>query len=88
MVKNDDDKAEGQEDDEEYDQSKDPTQFFYHGKYHTFSKKSLWLFPADSPIRKCVVWTITHKRFDQFIVLLIMFNSLLLGIRNYTPEGQ
>jgi hypothetical protein len=87
MVKNDEE-DEIKEDGEEYDQDKDPSQFYMHGKYHTFSKNSLWLFRADSSFRRCVVWIITHKRFDQFIVLLIMFNSLLLGIRNYTPEGK
>jgi hypothetical protein len=30
------------------------------------------------------VWIITHKRFDQVIVGLILANSLLLGIKDYT----
>jgi len=95
MVGNDDEENEEElmekqekEKKENYDQSKDPSQFYMHGKYHTFSRKSLWLFPSESPFRRCVVWIITHKRFDQFIVLLIMFNSLLLGIRDYRPEGK
>ena len=35
-------------------------------------------------IRNGAAWVVTHKRFDHFIVTLIMINSLLLGIKSYT----
>ena len=35
-------------------------------------------------MRSGIVWIITHKRFDQVIVCLILVNSLLLGIKDYT----
>ena len=37
-----------------------------------------------NPVRAGIVWIITHKRFDQVIVCLILVNSLLLGIKDYT----
>ena len=59
-------------------------EFFAHGKYHTFSPKSVWMLGNGNPVRAGIVWIITHKRFDQVIVCLILVNSLLLGIKDYT----
>ena len=69
-------------------QRTDPTQFWAHGKYHTFSPKSMWLFSNTNSFRKAVVYIITHKRFDHVIVLLILINSLLLGAKDYTDINQ
>jgi hypothetical protein len=35
-------------------------------------------------VRSGIVWIITHRRFDHVIVCLILINSLLLGIKDYT----
>jgi hypothetical protein len=62
----------------------DPSMFYSHGKYHRFSEKSVWVLEKGNPIREGIVWIITHKRFDHVVVGLILFNSLLLGIKDYT----
>ena len=62
----------------------DPSMFYSHGKYHRFSEKSVWVLVKGNPIREGIVWIITHKRFDHVVVGLILFNSLLLGIKDYT----
>ena len=70
-----------------YDQQEmpdDPSIFYVHGKSHTFSKRSLFLLNNNNRFRRAVVWIITHKRFDHFIVFLILVNALLLGIKDYT----
>jgi len=58
-------------------------EFEAHGKTHSFSRRSLFLFSNSNIFRKGVVWIITHRLFDNFIVFLIMLNSIMLGIRNY-----
>lgn len=81
--------SEADEDQEvEINPEDDPAQFFAHGKYHTFSEKSIWVLGKGNPIREGIVWIITHKRFDQVVVGLILFNSLLLGIKDYTDPNN
>jgi hypothetical protein len=57
---------------------------YANGKWHNFSEKSLYIFTKHNGFRKIVINIITHKNFDRFIVFLIMANSLLLGIKDYT----
>lgn len=58
--------------------------FYFHGKQYYYSRRSLFCFTKHNTFRQSVVWIITHKRFDQFIVSLIMLNSILLGVKDYT----
>ena len=44
----------------------------------------MWMLAHGNPVRSGIVWIITHKMFDQVIVCLILVNSLLLGIKDYT----
>lgn len=60
-----------------------PTKFFFHGKWFSYSAKSLFFLDKDNRFRRCCVWMLTHKRFDHFIVFLIMVNSLMLGAKDY-----
>lgn len=40
-------------------------------------------------LRIALVWLITSKWFDRFIIFLIMLNALFLGIKDYSGEpGQ
>ena len=58
--------------------------FHFHGKQYYYAKRSLFCFTKHNTFRQSVVWIITHKRFDNFIVSLIVFNSILLGVKDYT----
>ena len=58
--------------------------FYFHGKQYYYSRKSLFCFTKQNTFRQSIVWIITHKRFDHFIVSLIIFNSILLGVKDYT----
>ena len=68
--------------------------FYYHEKEHLYSRRSLFCFTKNNRFRQAIVWIITHKKFDQSIVALIIFNSILLGIKDYTdfdnktPQNQ
>ena len=42
--------------------------------------KSLWLFAPDNKIRQFMIRTVTHKRFEAFIISLIVISSILLAI--------
>jgi hypothetical protein len=50
--------------------------------------KSLFLLSKENAFRKKVMKLISHKRFDQLIVFLIVINSLLLGIKDYTDKDN
>lgn len=58
--------------------------FFVHGKRFLFAPCSLGIFPESSRFRQAVIWCITWKRFDQFILLLIAANSIILAIADYS----
>lgn len=41
-----------------------------------------------NPIRVALVWLITWKWFDRVVIALIMFNSVLLGIKDYKDKND
>ena len=41
---------------------------------------SLWLFPPGNKLRQLMIRTVTHKRFEAFIISLIVISSILLAI--------
>lgn len=61
-----------------------PTKFYCHGKWHSYSAKSLFFMGKQNRFRKCCVWLLTHRRFDHFIVFLIAVNSVMLGVKDYS----
>jgi hypothetical protein len=67
---------------------KNDRQFYVHGKYVSFSKNSLAIFDNKTKIRFFLVWVVTSKWFERFIISLILFNSALLGIKDYTDEND
>ncbi|KAL3673207.1 hypothetical protein V7S43_000930 [Phytophthora oleae] len=58
--------------------------FFAHRKRFLFSPCSLGFFHESSRFRQALIWCITWKRFDQFILLLILANSIILAIADYS----
>ena len=60
-----------------------------HGKYVQYAKNSLGLLTNKNPLRIALVWLVTWNVFDNFIMFLIMINSLSLGIKVYTdPDNE
>ena len=49
-----------------------------------YSKNSLPILNNKTKLRFALVWIITSKWFDRLIMLLIIINSILLGIKDYT----
>ena len=45
-----------------------------------YSKNALGFIPNTNPIRKKIVWLITWKYFEYFIIFLIVTNSIILGL--------
>ncbi|KAG6963902.1 hypothetical protein JG687_00006278 [Phytophthora cactorum] len=58
--------------------------FFVHRKRFLFAPCSLGIFPESSRFRQALIWCITWKRFDQFILFLILANSTILAIADYS----
>ncbi|KAE9028177.1 hypothetical protein PF005_g2409 [Phytophthora fragariae] len=58
--------------------------FFAHRKRFLFSPCSLGFFHERSRFRQALIWCITWKRFDQFILFLILANSVILAIADYS----
>ncbi|KAG7393764.1 hypothetical protein PHYPSEUDO_004527 [Phytophthora pseudosyringae] len=58
--------------------------FFAHRKRFLFSPCSLGVFHESSRFRQALIWCITWKRFDQFILCLILANSVILAIADYS----
>ncbi|KAL4151847.1 hypothetical protein PRNP1_008784 [Phytophthora ramorum] len=62
--------------------------FFAHRKRFLFSPCSLGVFHENSRFRQAVIWCITWKRFDQFILFLILANSTILAIADYSKVDE
>ena len=63
---------------------KDTRSFYVHGKYVRYSKISLGLLDNRTKFRWALVWLVTSKQFETFIISLIMINSIFLAIKDYT----
>ena len=67
---------------------KDDVSFHLHGKRYKFSKSSLGMLSNKSPFRIATVWIITWPVFEKMILILIILNSLALGMKDYLdPEN-
>ena len=49
-----------------------------------FAKQSLGFFTNKNQVRIFMVWLTTWKWFDRIILLLIILNSICLGVKDYT----
>ncbi len=52
----------------------------------TWKQKSLFLFSRRNKVRRFLIWILTTKPFDWTIISLILLNSALLGIVDYTDK--
>ena len=67
---------------------KDESAFYVHGKVVKYSKLSLGMLNNKNKLRWVLVWIITSKQFENFIMLLIIINSLVLGMKDYTQKDD
>ena len=67
---------------------KDERTFYVHGKYKRFGKNSLGFLSNKSKLRWMLVWITQAALFENFIVFLILLNSLFLGIKDYTDANN
>lgn len=63
---------------------REETLFLVHGKTYHFSKTSFGLLENKNRLRIACVWLITSRWFESGVTMLIMINSLLLGLKDYT----
>lgn len=66
-----------------YNHSKEAV-FKAFGKTFKYAKTSLWVFDELNPIRVACVKTIAHPWFDRFILFLILLNSLVLALTDWS----
>ena len=69
-------------------QVKDECTFIVHGKKKRFGKNSLGLLSNKNKFRWTLVWITQSPIFENFIVFLILLNSLFLGIKDYTDKNN
>ena len=62
----------------------DETSFWVHGKIVKLSKDSLGIFNNKTKFRFGLVFIVTAKRFENVVIFLIMMNSIVLGVKDYT----
>ena len=62
--------------------------FFVHGAYKRFSTRSLTVLDSKNEFRYKVVWIVTSKFFERFIITLILIYSVLLGMKDYTDSDN
>jgi len=60
--------------------------FRVHNKDVHFAKFSLGIFSNKNAMRRRLVWLITWKYFEFFITAMIIANSILLGMMDYTDK--
>jgi hypothetical protein len=61
-----------------------PYWFFANGKWEKLAEKSVFCLTKENCFRMIMVNIYMHPWFDNFIVFLILVNSLFLGIYDYT----
>lgn len=66
-----------------YDHSKEAV-FKACGKTFKYAKTSLYVFDELNPIRVACVKTIAHPWFDRFILFLILLNSFVLALTDWS----
>jgi len=62
--------------------------FYAHDQEYVFAANSLNCFTKESKVRQFLVRLVTWKYFELFITLMIMANSVLLGIMDYTDTNN
>jgi hypothetical protein len=57
--------------------------FFVHGEKRLFAPVSLGIFTETNQLRLAVVWLVEWKKFDYFILFLIIANSITLAMTDW-----
>jgi hypothetical protein len=63
---------------------RDENSFIIRGQIKKFAKNSLGIFDNKQKFRFFTVYITTSKWFENIVIAIIVFNSLLLGIKDYT----
>lgn len=63
--------------------------FKFHGhKALRLTKRSFFIFGENSRLRKFCVYTVTSKKFENFVTVMILLNSILLAIVDYKDRDN
>jgi hypothetical protein len=65
-----------------------PHNFYFHGVMKQYSPSSLGLFPPSSTIRRYCAKLAMSTAFDNFILLAIIANSVVLALSDYQDVGM
>ena len=63
---------------------RDENSFIIRGQNRKFAKNSLGIFDNKQKFRYFMVYISTAKWFENCVIAVIIFNSLLLGLKDYT----
>lgn len=63
-------------------------EFIFHDKTFVYCKRSLYLFDETSRLRKFAVWLTHSTLFEIVTLIVIIFNCVLLGLRDYTETAE
>eukprot|EP00945_MAST-04E_sp_MAST-4E-sp1_P008438 g8438.t1 len=61
-----------------------PANFKVHGKELLFAPVSCCVFDESSKVRQYAIWLAVHPRFDNTILLMIVLNSIILALQDYS----
>ena len=62
---------------------------YLHGKHFRFALNSCYIFSVKNRFRTAIVWLVEWPWFERAITLLILLNSIFLGIFDYVnPEAD
>ena len=56
---------------------------YVHGDYYRFALNSCYIFSVKNRFRTAIVWFVQWRPFDWAIILLILLNSIFLGMQDY-----
>jgi hypothetical protein len=65
-------------------QAKGTAVYKVYGKTLQYSRKSLWLFDERSALRTACVRTVTHPWFDSLSLFVILLNSIVLAMTDWS----
>jgi hypothetical protein len=66
----------------------DERSFYVHDKFVKYNKNSLGIFENKTKVRFAMAWVVNSKWFDNTVITLIIINSILLGMKDYTDPND
>ena len=64
----------------------DEQSFYVHGKIVKYNKNTFGILHNRTKLRFAMVWIIQSKWFDRLVILLILVNSIVLGMKDYIDD--